>query len=264
MRRATKLLGALLLLTSCTSASSEPEPARAGGPPRVLTEVVRRHAIQFDEDLKNRFAGTQQEEAAAAYILGHLQREGYAVRLEAVPVANTFNSTDVIALPPSGEAPEALVAVAYDTAEGAEGNGEGIGVFLELARALAVARPLHSVGFAALGAERTTVEGGHLGSQRLARLLLDEGQRPVVITIEGIVRPLAAGFAVAGEAAAPLEQRARELGVPRGLLPSGAAGRDLLGRAEVFRAAGLDHAAVAGGARQVGRVVLDFLLERAR
>ena len=233
--------------------------ARATGPPRVRPDVVRRHAAQFDEELPRRAAGTQHEEAAAAYILGHLQREGYVARLEAVPVANTVNSTDVVSIAPSGRAPQAVVAVAYDTGEGIEGNGAGIGLFLELARALAVARPRHSVGFAALGAERTELGGGHLGSRRLARLLLDEGRRPLVITIEWIDGSSGEGFAAMGEAAGPLIEGARALDVHRTSWPSERAERDATRRAEVFRAAGLDHAAVAGGAGEVGRVLLDFL-----
>lgn len=263
MNPATKLLAgvAIVVVVACTSTARKASPVAAEGPPRVDVELVRRHAAQFDEELTPRAAGSQEEEAAAAYILGHLQRAGYVARLEAVPVANTVNSTDVIAMPPSGDAPEAVVAVAYDSGAGVTKDGTSIGLFLELARALAAARPQHSVGFAALGAERTDVGGGHLGSRRLARLLLDESQSPYVITIERLGGPVEGRFGAFGEDVDPLVDVARRLDIPVVPLPGPdpAAGRDLSGRAEVFSGAGLEHAAVTGGPREVGRVLLEYL-----
>jgi hypothetical protein len=55
---------------------------------------------------------------------------------------------------------------------------------LELARALNVAFPHHSVEFAALGAEFTSLHGGALGSRRLAKIFLDAHQHPLVIVLQ--------------------------------------------------------------------------------
>ncbi len=153
----------------------------------MRAEVVTRHAAQFDlGELESRPAGSQQESSAATYILGHLQRAGYGARLEAVPVENLVNSTDVLAVPPSGGAPATVVTVAYDTAAGSRGFGADIGLFLELARALKVAEPRHDVLFAALGAENTLLGGGSLGSRRLVGLLGEEGADPLILTIENV------------------------------------------------------------------------------
>src|SRR5687768_18446959 len=80
----------LLPLAACTG---EPERGPAGpapdGPAEVEVEAVEEHAAQFDEDLSDRPAGSQQEFAAATYLTGHLQRAGYEVRLESVPYKDT-------------------------------------------------------------------------------------------------------------------------------------------------------------------------------
>ena len=263
VRRVTKLLVVVLLLVACSSPQAGPTRLAAEGPPHVQFEIVRKHAEQFDVELPKRLAGSQQEEAAAAYILGHLQRAGYAARLEAVPVANTVNSTDVIAIPPGDEDPDILVAVGYDTGPQTDDDGAAIGLFLELARALARARPQHSVEFVALGAERSPIGGGYLGSRRLVRLLLDEGQDPFVITLEK-VGGTPYGFTAVGNGADALLRGADDVGIEvRAHTKMNAAlERDVLGRAEIFDRAGLDQAGVLGTARSVGRVLFDVLRER--
>lgn len=173
--------------TACSGGGQPAPEVAAGGPAVVRAEVMERHAAQFDRgELKSRPAGSQQELSAATYILGHLQRAGYAVRLEGVPVKDLVSSTDVLGLPPSGRPPSAVVTVAYDTEAGARDFGADIGLFLELARALRVVDPRHDVMFAALGAENTRIGGGGLGSRRLIGLL-DEGRAdPPVIAITNV------------------------------------------------------------------------------
>lgn len=181
------LLAGLEATTACSAGDGEPAPAiAAGGPPKVRAEVVERHATQFDRELESRPAGSQQELSAATYILGHLQRAGYGARLEAVPVENLVNSTDVLAVPPGGGTPATVVTVAYDTAAGMRDFGADIGLFLELARALKVADAKHDVLFTALGAENTPLGGGNLGSRRLIGLLGEQGADLLVLTIEGV------------------------------------------------------------------------------
>jgi hypothetical protein len=253
---------AAAVLASCSSSNGEAPKVRASGPARVRIEVVARHAGELDEgELASRPAGSQQEGAAAAYVLGHLQQAGYGARLEGVPVANTVSSTDVLALPPAGGAPDIVVAVPYDTGAGPDRAGARVGLFLELARALAVADPGHRVGFAALGAEATKVGGGHLGSRRLVRLLEGEGEGASIVTIEAIELEGAANFGAFGLEVSPVTDVAERLGVPVAPLPppEPVVGRELTERARVFTEAGLDHVAIAGGAAEVGRVLLEYL-----
>lgn len=141
--------------------------------------MVERHGSQFDVEVPERRPGSQQEAAAGSYILGHLQLAGYTPYLDGVPVKDQVRSTNVVALPPSGVAPEVVVAVAYDTGVGGQPGGYYVGLFLELARALNVSAPEHRVAFVAMGAESDE----HRGSRRLARYLLDEGWDPSVYSI---------------------------------------------------------------------------------
>ena len=187
MRAYPTTLALLLCLTACASPSSSPAGGPSPtGPAEVRFDLVETHAAQFDEEVPQRRAGSQEEAAAGSYILGHLQLAGFAPYLDAVPVKDQVRSTNVVALPPTGAAPEVVVSVAYDTGTEDQPGGRGIGLFLELARALNVAAPGHRVAFVAVGAE--SIE--HRGSRRLAQYLLDEGWEPSVYSI-GPVLPQA-------------------------------------------------------------------------
>lgn len=256
------------LIASCTSSSpGGSSKLRASGPPRVRVDVVARHAAELDEgELASRAAGSQQEEAAAAYVLGHLQQAGYGARLEGVPVANTVTSTDVLAVP-AGGAPRVVVAVPYDTGVRTDPTGAAVGLFLELARALAVADPGHRVAFAALGAEATEVGGGHLGSARLVGVLEEEGEpTPTIMTLEWIELEGDATFGALGPEASSLTDVAERLGIPVAppRPPDPAVGRELSERARLFAEAGFDHVGITGGAAEVGVVLLEYLAPRRR
>jgi hypothetical protein len=171
----------LLLLSACVELrDARPPVVQSPGPPNISADAVQKHAEQFEEDLPTRPPGSQEEFAAATYITGHLQQAGYVVRLDSVPVANAVRSTNVVALPPSGNDAETIVTVSYDTERGTRDvDGSELGAFLELARALKAADQQHSVQFIALGAESQSA----LGSKRLARLLLDEETDPQIVHI---------------------------------------------------------------------------------
>ena len=175
------LLVTSLFTVACsppTAPGTQPSPS---GPPAIDYDLVRQHAQQFDVDVPNRPAGSQHELAAATYILGHLQFAGFAPVLDAVPVANQVQSTNVVALPPNGDEPEIVLAVGYDDDGRGPGEGAHIGLFLELARAVNVAAPDHRVAFVALGAE----EADHAGSARLARTLAEYGVEPQLLLFTG-------------------------------------------------------------------------------
>jgi hypothetical protein len=186
----------LLALVACSSQSGVRPLSSPTGPPEIEDAAVELHASQFDDDLPDRPAGSQQEFAAASYITAHLQSAGYLVELDAVPVEDTIRSSNVVALPPNGESPEVVVGVGYDTTDDVRDIGNGIGLFLELARALRVAEPEHPVQFVALGAEHTGINGGQLGSRRLIRLLTDAEIDPEIVQI--VLRTGASSFQKVG------------------------------------------------------------------
>ena len=165
----------MLLLASCESGGTPRPEATPIGPPEIQGDAIESHSEQFT-DLTNRAPGSQQEFAAATYITGHLQQAGYVIEFDAVPVANTVRSTNVVALPPGAEDPEYLVTVPYDNA----GSPDSLGAFLEVARALRTAVPDHAVEFVALGAESTDA----LGTRRLIKMLQERELDPVVLTLD--------------------------------------------------------------------------------
>jgi len=248
------VLLALAVTQGCSSQpSSDPTPTSSPGPPRLRAEVVARHARQFDKDDPDRRAGSQGEQIAAAYLLAHLQSAGYRAFLDAVPVSNLVRSTNVVATPPSGGRPLVAVTVPYDTpaeAGATQGGAEELGLFLELARSLALARPEHRVSFVALGAEYAEVSGGRLGSRRLVVYHRERSLSPLMVVLEDIDGGAGPVRATGDEASKVVE----------GAAPGRAEGRV----AEVFEAAGLDVLTVSGGAREAGVALLDYLKARTR
>lgn len=252
MRRIA-LLPLVVLCAACTTVPDGQRSTKpATGPPEVRPETIEEHARQFDEEEPLRPAGSQQEFAASAYIVAHLTDAGYVSRLDAVPVADAVRSTNVVALPPSGEEPDAIVAVAYDSTEGSPPGGMAIATWLEVARALRAMDPEHSIQFVALGAEHAPVEGGLLGSRRLARQLTDKDRSPPIVFLaaaDDSQEVVTAG----GPLADVLETKAVEEGI------EARAGSATAGAGEVFDAAGFDYAVLGGDAETLGRVLLAYL-----
>lgn len=247
MTRATK--AAALALALAALACGPPRRTAAlpapSGPAAVRAQAVAEHAAFFGGEAAERPAGSAAELAASTYLVAHLQRAGYVVRLEPVPVADALRSTDVEALAPGGEA-RVVVAVPYDSGP-AQATPEALGLFLELARAARVAAPRHHVSFVALGAESSPERGGLLGSRRLVRLLADARAEPFVVLLADVgAGPAAAG----GPDVARLYAAAARAGVEPSRTdqppPS----------ARVFSAAGIEHAWVAGDPQALGRLLL--------
>lgn len=252
IRRALVYAVVLVLLGACTGDGDARPRSSPTGPPDIRIDVVRDHADQFAVDLPDRRAGSQEELAAATYITGHLQQAGYVVLLDAVPVRDLVRSTNVVARPPSGADPDVVVAVPYDTSPEAPDYSEALGLFIELARALRVREPDHSVGFVALGAESS----GRRGSRRLAQEMIDEGADPTIIELQHIGPE--ADFTVRGPAAGDILEVATAFGEdappPLKILP------DEL----IWRDAGFEFAFVGGTSEDLGPILLAYLGGRGR
>ncbi len=183
MSPAAVVIVCCLVLGACTSdTGGSPEPTASGGPD-VSVALVETHAAEFDAEVPERYPGTDEEFVAASYVLGHLQLAGYGTFLDAVPVENLVRSTNVVAFPSSGD-PSRLIVVDYGTAPGRRPDTTSIGLLLELARALQVAEPDHSVGFVALGAAAPTDDDVSLGARRLARFLQERELEPTIVQLE--------------------------------------------------------------------------------
>ena len=176
-----RALALAMVLVACAPNDATPAVAPSvPDEPTVLLALIEHHAEQFDVDLPERPAGSQEELAAATYITGHLQLAGYAIRLEDVPVGDLVESSNIMALPPKGD-PAIVVAAPYDS-DGKTASGHALGMFLEVARALDKRVPEHDVGFAALGAQ-LTARGATTGLSELRRSLDDEGLDPGIFWV---------------------------------------------------------------------------------
>ena len=126
-----------------------------------------------------RVAGTGGERRAADLVAGRLRSLGYRVVVQSFLLPEGTPSRNVVGLP---DGPIRAVVVAHmDTVHGSPGandNGSGVAVMLELARVL---RGTDGVLFAALGAEEraATNSRSHLGSIRLARGFSAAGKRRI-------------------------------------------------------------------------------------
>ncbi|HET7482465.1 MAG TPA: hypothetical protein VFK89_06330 [Actinomycetota bacterium] len=244
-------------LVSCSSSVrvSGPQPTPFGAP-RVDLEAVAQHAAQFKDAKNSRPAGSQEEFAAASYITAHLQKAGYFVQLDPVPVTDTVRSTNVIALPPSGGDPKVIVVCAYTRGTAVWlGDGGSIGLFLELARALRVAAPDHAVEFVGLGGEGAPVPGTYLGSRRLVQTLVDADEHPTVIELWDVdPEPSSVSWFAKGPDAHRL------VGLAPGGRVSSIGGRE---PSDPFDEAGLGHDLVSGSARGAAAALLDLLTRAA-
>jgi hypothetical protein len=184
MRTAGSALLMAMFVAGCARPVSHAPPPRIG-PPSVRPARVQRLARWFDSNDPDRAAGSQQELVAASYLLAHLEQAGYLVNLDPVPVGNLLHSTNVIALPPSGAA-STVVVVDFDTSASSPSDGPAIGTFLEVARALRVLHPHHSVEFAALGAEHIAVNGGEVGARSLVEVLKSQNLQPRIVRLGGV------------------------------------------------------------------------------
>lgn len=255
----------LAALSACSGGAGPRPEVEATGPASVQIDVIRRHAAEFATDLADRIAGSDGAQAASVYILGHLQQAGYVVLLDSVPLADLVRSTNVVAQPPSGDPPGVVIAVPYDeppTQDAAWHQGEAVGVMIEVARALRVAKPEHTVEFVALGAEQADEGGGRLGSRRLAQTLLDADVRPLVVTVRFDL-----GFTnlqLFGDVPPALDDAARAVGVEQPA-SGGSTGVDEAEVADdVFKRAGFDLIVVTGPPQEVGDVLLEFLVRVER
>lgn len=238
----------LFLAPACVRTAS-PSGEPPADPPAIQYDVVRQHAEQFDVDMPSRPPGSQLEMAAASYILGHLSLAGYPSFLDRVPVADTVSSTNVVALPPSGNDPEYLVAIPYGIGDARDQTGRELGLWLELARALTAVDEDNDVAFVAMGAE--SVE--NRGTRRLAQYLLDAGLEPWVITIRTDDRAGAENLAVFGSC----------MGEARGTLYSTELSdtgcREIEMRRGAITLAGFQETVVFGDIELMGQELFEFL-----
>ena len=248
---------AVVALGACSSSDSGADPRpEPSGPPNVEASVIDDHAAQFADEVARRPAGSQQEQIAATYILGHLQQAGYPVRLDAVPVGDLVRSTNVIAVPPEGDEPRYLIAVPYDTPPGETLEAHAIGVFLEVAKTLSVRGLDHAVEFVALGAEFTELGDGSRGSRALVETLTEEGVAPELVYLSpNLIDDGAPGDGFYAEG--PLADQLEEVTTAEKRVADPAVRSSL----KLYEDAGLEATLVGGAPEAVARELIEFLAD---
>ncbi len=171
--------------TAPTAAPTDPatgSPTEPPEPVRFESRRAMRDVRHLAGDIGPRLATTPAFIEAARFVTARFRQLGYDVSRPRfpVPAGNSWGtpvdagfSVNVIALPPGFDAaePHLLVGAHLDTvavAPGAEDNGSGVSVLLELARLASLEEPRLPTVFVAFGAEEPVGTGDdlhHFGSR---------------------------------------------------------------------------------------------------
>lgn len=181
------LVAALLLFAACGGSRETPGSPAAWSPAPFSGERALADAVAFYE-LGPKVAGTEGAQRAAEWIAARLEAEGLAASIDEFEDdtpdgPKTFRNVE--ARLGGGGAPRLFFAAHYDTKSGIPGfagandSASGVGLLLELARALKDAPPDAQFLFLFLDGEECVVrygpKDGLHGSRRAARRLKDAG-----------------------------------------------------------------------------------------
>jgi len=115
-----------------------------------------RHVVNLGRGIGVRRAGYAGERRAASYIARTLASYGYTVSTQRFRLPGGRRSQNVIARQPGFSSARIVLGAHYDSARGSPGandNGSGVGVLLELARVLKGRRTQATIEFVFFGAE---------------------------------------------------------------------------------------------------------------
>lgn len=183
------------------------------------------HARELSVNVGVRRAGTEGDRLAAAYIQGELERLGMTVRQERFALPQGGESRNVIAsLPGFAGGRHLVLGGHYDTtltSPGGNDNATGVGVVLDLARALRAQPAALPVVVVLFGAEEVQVRRiHHLGSLDYVGKLDDAARREVVamLNVDMVGRGDSLVFGRLRDRSAAATKRllalAAELGIP--------------------------------------------------
>lgn len=171
---------------SSSSAAGNKSPSTASGArpkqPVTLafsTPQAMSHVYALSDQIGPRKAGSLKESGAADYIVGKLGEYGYTVEEQPFTMSDGFGSRNVVGTGRgTREGYTIVIAAHYDSpaaSPGADDNGTGVGVVLELARVFSQVKGLEpTLQFAFFGANRpgdSSVDNRLDGSRRYVDLL---------------------------------------------------------------------------------------------
>lgn len=176
--------------SASTTLSAESTLAPKPGPPAYVPPAfdvrrVMRHVRVLAKRIGPRVESQIGERRAAGYVANTLGQYGYAVRIQPVPLPNGGQSRNVIAFKKGRVASQIVLGCHLDAkgvAPGANDNGSGVGVALELARVLKYRTTQPTVAFAFFGAEEmidANPDHHHFGSRTYVRRLRTSQRREI-------------------------------------------------------------------------------------
>lgn len=149
-------------------------PVRAALVPAFDGTVAMNH-VRAIAGPGSRVAGTAREAAAFDYVADRMRAYGYTVKTQTVPLPNGRTTRNVYADLPGRTGWTIVLGGHVDSkspSPGGNDNASGVGVLLELARALRTSRPVPTVRFAFFGAEESIdadPDHHHYGSRYYVR-----------------------------------------------------------------------------------------------
>jgi hypothetical protein len=171
MRSARAALAILAVATACSArapattsappvtptASPSPSPRATPDAGAFDLSLALAHVRHLAVDIGYRPSGSEGDARAASYIAAQLESLGYRVERRPFPLPQGGESWNVVGVPPGFDesSPYLLVGGHYDSINGpgANDNGTGVGVVLDLARALEARPASLPVLVVAFGAE---------------------------------------------------------------------------------------------------------------
>jgi Zn-dependent M28 family amino/carboxypeptidase len=165
----TQLAQTPVKVETATATTAARTPSQSSGTFDVASAL--RHVRVLSDQIGVRVAGSSEEREAAQYLQKQLRSAGYAAEIRSFPLPNGSTSQNVVALLPGSSDQRIVLGAHYDTkrpSPGANDNGTGVGVLLEIARELKTKKLMPTIEFVFFGSEEmidSNADHHHYGSR---------------------------------------------------------------------------------------------------
>ena len=155
------------------SSTDVPSPTIVPTPDRHFGQIARAH-IEALTAIGARYPGTENERAAAQYIMDEFTRMGYSPQKKIFAAWDEndyeFQSANVWAVKQGSSAKEIIIGAHYDSGNeslGADDNASGVAVMLEVAEQIAKLPTPYTIRFIAFGSEENDLDGSYFYVARM-------------------------------------------------------------------------------------------------
>ncbi len=179
-------LAFLLSLLTLTS------PSLASSSEIIFLNNIKKHVYFLSKKIKSRDSGTEGEKTAARYIKNKLISYRFTPEMQTFPLPSGLSSSNIIATKPGGQSNKILILGAHydskDNSPGANDNGTGVGILLEIARIFSHRPSRPTLKFIFFGAEEMVDKNPdhhHYGSRYYVKNL-SLGERKKIVGMVSI------------------------------------------------------------------------------